>query len=236
MRNERRTRSLEACTRVPLPALLRTAPQRAAADARRGDGERGEPRASPARCRCWPACARGGGAAPQRGVGRGRGGGVLHHDGAGVPGTRPFTTRCRTAARQAVARAVDHAAIYLFIAGSATPFTLGAMTGWSGWAGIATGRVAVAAGAGRRHSSLMRRLTQRRLSTGLYLLLGWCAALAAPGVAALTPPRRFVAGRRRGSTSSARPASFRHPLRFGHFIWHLFVMAGSGCHLAAALA
>ena len=30
------------------------------------------------------------------------------------------------------------AAIYLFIAGSATPFTLGAMTGWSGWAGIAT--------------------------------------------------------------------------------------------------
>ena len=32
---------------------------------------------------------------------------------------------------------MDHAAIYLFIAGSAT-FTLGAMTGWSGWAGIAT--------------------------------------------------------------------------------------------------
>ena len=29
---------------------------------------------------------------------------------------------------------------------------------------------------------------------------------------------------------------FDTSLRFGHFIWHLFVMAGSGCHLAAALA
>ena len=29
---------------------------------------------------------------------------------------------------------------------------------------------------------------------------------------------------------------FDSALRFGHFVWHLFVMAGSGCHLAAALA
>lgn len=136
------------------------------------------------------------------------------------------------------ARAVDHAAIYLFIAGSATPFTLGAMTGWSGWAGIATCALLWLLALAGAALKLMRRLTQRRLSTGLYLLLGWCAALAAlPGVAALDASALawLLAG---GAAYLVGTAFFVFDtsLRFGHFIWHLFVMAGSGCHLAAALA
>ena len=27
-----------------------------------------------------------------------------------------------------------------------------------------------------------------------------------------------------------------HRLRFGHFVWHLLVLAGSGCHVLAAIA
>jgi hemolysin III len=133
------------------------------------------------------------------------------------------------------ARAVDHAAIYLFIAGSATPFTLGAMPGWAGLSTCALLWALALAGAGLK---LMRRLTQRRLSTGLYLLLGWCALLAtAPGVAALdaTALAWLLAG---GAAYLVGTAFFVFDasLRFGHFVWHLFVMAGSGCHLAAAMA
>ncbi len=133
------------------------------------------------------------------------------------------------------ARAVDHAAIYLFIAGSATPFTLGAMPGWAGIATCALLWTLALTGAALK---LMRRLTQRRLSTGLYLLLGWCALLAAlPGVATLDAAALgwLLAG---GAAYLVGTAFFVFDasLRFGHFIWHLFVMAGSVCHLAAAMA
>lgn len=133
------------------------------------------------------------------------------------------------------ARAVDHAAIFVFIAGSATPFTLGAMPGWAGGATCALLWALALAGAALK---LMRRLTQRRLSTGLYLLLGWAALLAVvPGLAAIDAAALawLIAG---GVAYLVGTAFFvfDSALRFGHFVWHLFVMAGSGCHLAAAMA
>lgn len=133
------------------------------------------------------------------------------------------------------ARAVDHAAIFVFIAGSATPFTLGAMPGWAGSATCALLWALALAGAALK---LMRRLTQRRLSTGLYLLLGWAALLAVvPGLAAIDAAALawLIAG---GVAYLVGTAFFvfDSALRFGHFVWHLFVVAGSGCHLAAALA
>jgi hemolysin III len=132
------------------------------------------------------------------------------------------------------ARSVDHAAIYVFIAGSSTPFTLGAMPGTAGVATCALVWALALAGAGLK---LMRRLTNRRLSTGLYVLLGWCALLAAwPGVRMLdsTALLWLLAG---GISYLVGTAFFvfDSSLRFGHFVWHLFVMAGSGCHLCAAL-
>ena len=132
------------------------------------------------------------------------------------------------------ARAVDHAAIFLFIAGSSTPFTLGAMPGWAGIATCALVWTLAVAGASLK---LMRRLTNRRLSTGLYLLLGWGALLAAwPGLAAMDASALLwlFAGGLAYLVGTAFFV-FDSSLRFGHFVWHLFVMAGSGCHLAAAL-
>ena len=132
------------------------------------------------------------------------------------------------------ARAVDHAAIYLFIAGSSTPFTLGAMHGWAGAATCALIWSLSLAGAALK---LMRRLTNRRLSTGLYLLLGWGALLAAwPGLVAMDAAALWwlAAGGLAYLVGTAFFV-FDSSLRFGHFVWHLFVMAGSVCHLAAAM-
>ncbi len=133
------------------------------------------------------------------------------------------------------ARAVDHAAIYLYIAGSATPFTLGTLPGWAGPATCALVWTLALAGAALK---LMRRLTQRRLSTGLYLLLAWSALMAvAPGLAAMDEAALawLLAG---GAAYLVGTVFFVFDgsMRFGHFLWHLCVMAGSGCHLAAALA
>ncbi|WP_298833784.1 hemolysin III family protein [uncultured Piscinibacter sp.] len=132
------------------------------------------------------------------------------------------------------ARAVDHAAIYLFIAGSSTPFTLGAMPGPEGVATCALVWTLATVGASLK---LMRRLTNQRLSTGLYLLLGWGALLAAwPGLQGLEASALLwlFAG---GLSYLVGTAFFvfDSSLRFGHFVWHLCVMAGSGCHLFAAL-
>lgn len=132
------------------------------------------------------------------------------------------------------ARAVDHAAIYLFIAGSSTPFTLGAMPGWAGVATCALVWALALTGAALK---LMRRLTNRRLSTGLYLLLGWGALLAAwPGLVAMDAAALlWLAAGGVAYLVGTAFFVFDSSLRFGHFVWHLFVMAGSGCHLAAAM-
>jgi hemolysin III len=129
---------------------------------------------------------------------------------------------------------LDHGAIYLLIAGTYTPFTLGVLRGPWGWtlfgliwALAGTGIVLKAVG-GVRHL---------RLSTGLYLAMGWlilAAAqplwnamagwglfwLAAGGVAYTAGVGFYAAGRR---------------MRYAHFVWHLFVLAGTGCHFIAVL-
>jgi hemolysin III len=131
-------------------------------------------------------------------------------------------------------RQIDHAAIFVFIAGSSTPFTLGLMSGPSGAVTCALVWTLALWGASLK---LRRRLTNRRLSTGLYILLGWLAVLAAwPGLLLLTPASlMWLLGGALAYLVGTAFFVFDSSLRFGHFVWHLFVMAGSGCHVCAAL-
>jgi hemolysin III len=132
------------------------------------------------------------------------------------------------------ARSVDHAAIYVFIAGSSTPFTLGVMPGS---VGVATCLLVWSLALWGASLKLMRRLTNRRLSTGLYVLLGWGALLAAwPGLQLMdVPALLWLAAGGAAYLVGTAFFVFDSSLRFGHLVWHLFVMAGSGCHLCAAL-
>lgn len=132
------------------------------------------------------------------------------------------------------ARAIDHAAIYVFIAGSSTPFTLGAIAGPAGMLTCALVWSLALVGASLK---LRRRLTNLRLSTGLYILLGWLALLAAwPGVQALpSTALPWVLGGGAAYLLGSAFFLFDSSLRFGHFLWHLCALAGSGCHLRAAL-
>jgi hemolysin III len=130
-------------------------------------------------------------------------------------------------------RLLDHSAIYLFIAGSYTPFTLGALRGCWGWTlfGLVWGLAIVGIG-----FTLFGQLQDHWFSTLLYLGLGWIGLFAirlfwqrvpleglswmAAGGLAYTAGVMFYTAKR---------------VKYAHFIWHLFVAAGTACHFWAVL-
>jgi hemolysin III len=133
-----------------------------------------------------------------------------------------------------VFRKLDHAAIYLMIAGSYTPFTLVTLGGAWGWAlfGIIWGLAAV----GIVQEVWIAR-GARVLSLAIYVLMGWLA------VVALVPLFRalswhgmswLVGG---GILYTVGIVFYAYDERFRHWhgIWHLFVMAGSAAHFTAVL-
>jgi hemolysin III len=129
---------------------------------------------------------------------------------------------------------LDHASIFLFIAGSYMPFLLGVLNGAWGWSlfGVVWARATLGV-----VSKLLDRLKHPLWSTGLYVALGWVVLIAAvplfermsaAGLAWL------VAGGV-SYTLGALVFLFDSKVRYTHFVWHLFVMGGSACHFCAAL-
>jgi hemolysin III len=128
----------------------------------------------------------------------------------------------------------DHAAIYLFIAGSYMPFVLGVLRGPWGWTLFGAIWAAAALGVGAK---LFDRLKHPLWSTGLYVAMGWMALMAAvplvermsgAGLGWLVAGGLFY-------TAGAVVFLFDSKVRFAHFVWHLFVLAGSTCHFFAVL-
>ena len=129
---------------------------------------------------------------------------------------------------------VDHGAIYLFIAGSYTPFALGALHDAWGWTlfGLIWGFAAMGLAL-----KAFDRLKHPLLSTGLYLAMGWLVLIAALPLlerVAFAGVAWLVAG---GLAYTVGVVFYLTDTRvkFGHFIWHLFVMLGSACHYCAVL-
>jgi hemolysin III len=129
---------------------------------------------------------------------------------------------------------LDHAAIYLFIAGSYMPFLLGVLRGPWGWVLFAAVTAAAVLGVGAK---LLDRLRHPLWSTGLYVAMGWMALAAAVPICERMSAGSIgwlVAG---GLAYTAGAVVFLldSKLRYAHFVWHLFVLAGSTCHFFAAL-
>ncbi len=129
---------------------------------------------------------------------------------------------------------VDHAAIYLFIAGSYTPFALGVLHGATGWTLFGAVWAMAAAGIAVK---LMDMLKHPLWSTGLYVAMGWSALLAAgPLIHAMpTTGLLWLLAGGVAYTLGAIVFIFDSRARYMHFAWHLFVLAGTTCHFFAAL-
>lgn len=127
---------------------------------------------------------------------------------------------------------LDHACIYLLIAGSYTPVTLVTLKGAAGW--WLFGTVWALAVAGVLIKALRKGRKDHWISTALYLAMGWLVVVALGPLLKNLPMAGFwwlVAG---GLAYSLGVIFFAwRRLPFNHAIWHLFVLGGSACHVLA---
>ncbi len=128
---------------------------------------------------------------------------------------------------------LDHASIYLLIAGTYTPFTLVSLRGYLGWTlfGLVWGFTLF--------GILFKVFFTGRfeiISLATYLLMGWLIVIAAKPLLALLPRAGvwwLAAGGLLYTAGVLFYAVERIP--FNHAIWHLFVLAGSTCHYLAVM-
>ncbi|RZA36646.1 MAG: hemolysin III family protein [Lysobacteraceae bacterium] len=128
----------------------------------------------------------------------------------------------------------DHCAIYLLIAGTYTPFTLIGLRGTWGW-GLFAAIWSLAIGGVVFKLFYTGRF--KRLSTAIYIAMGWLIVVAIkPMLASLdawTIGWLFAGGL---FYTMGTYFYHRESIRFSHAIWHLFVIAGSVCHFVAVTA
>lgn len=130
-------------------------------------------------------------------------------------------------------RLLDHQAIFLVIAGSYTPFTLGVLDGAWGWTlfgliwSAALAGVTLKAVVGARHPALFM---------ALYIGMGWLILVAVVPLSQRMP----VAGLGwllAGGLAYTGGLGFYawQGQRYSHCAWHLCVLAGTACHFVAVL-
>ncbi len=126
---------------------------------------------------------------------------------------------------------LDHGAIYLLIAGTYTPILLGALRGPWGWTllgiiwALAIGGVVLKSVGGVRHP---------RLSTVLYVAMGWLIVVAVRPMWNSMPGWGLFWLAAGGLAYTAGVVFYANDrLRYGHFVWHLFVLIGTACHFVA---
>ncbi|HVS51075.1 MAG TPA: hemolysin III family protein [Opitutaceae bacterium] len=137
----------------------------------------------------------------------------------------------RRAGVKRVLRKFDHAAIFLLIAGTYTPFALVSMRGPWGWSLFGIVWLLAAAGIALKFWFTGRF---RVGSTLIYLAMGWLIVIALrPMIAAVAPNGLWwlLAG---GLCYTGGTVFYLwRRLPYHHAVWHLFVLGGSACHFFA---
>ncbi len=138
-----------------------------------------------------------------------------------------------SAERRRILRALDHANIFILIAGTYTPFCFNVLSGWVRIALLVAIWSLAIAGVGLTVFALTLHLP-RWIGTVLYIAMGWVAILAFPAFLVVLP-WTFAATLLSGGAlytiggiiyALRRPNPFPRILGF-HEIFHLFVIAGS---------
>jgi len=128
----------------------------------------------------------------------------------------------------------DHSAIYILIAGSYTPLALVSLRGWVGW--TIFGLIWSLAVAGIIFKIWFYAPKWKKLSTGLYVAMGWLAIIAIVPVLENVPTTSLwflLAG---GLSYTAGVAFYLYSrIPFFHLIFHFFILGGSICHFFAFL-
>jgi hemolysin III len=131
-------------------------------------------------------------------------------------------------------RIIEHSAIYVLIAGTYTPLTLGVLHGAFGWTlfGIVWGLALI----GITLKAIFKT-SHPIISTAFYLVMGWLALIAVGPLFTRMPAVGLIYLIVGGLCYTVGVAFFAADsrLRYGHLIWHLFVIAGTACHYVMIL-
>lgn len=129
---------------------------------------------------------------------------------------------------------LDYCAIFLFIAGSYTPFALGALYGAWGWTLFGLVWALAVVGVILKSTD---KLSHPWISTGLYLGMGWLVLIAAVPLVERVPTQGLVWLVAGGLAYTLGVVFFvlDSRIRYAHAIWHGFVVAGTGCHFFAVM-
>lgn len=128
-------------------------------------------------------------------------------------------------------RIADHSAIYLFIAGTYTPFILLAMRNITGW--IILGVVWTMATAGIFYKIFFIHRYEF-LSTIMYLIMGWLGVFVFTSINHNLHPQALTWLLIGGIFYTVGVIFYAlTQIRYTHAIWHLFVLGGSLCHYIA---
>lgn len=135
--------------------------------------------------------------------------------------------------RKGFFRMLDHIAIFFLIAGTYTPFALGPLKGPFGWTLFVLVWLLAFTGV---LFKVFARFRFPYVSTAMYIGMGWLAVFIIRPLASHLPLGGLmwlVAG----GLAYTGGVLFYHweRLRYSHFIWHLFVLAGTACHFMAIL-
>jgi hemolysin III len=133
-----------------------------------------------------------------------------------------------------ILRRLDHAAIFLLIAGTYTPFTLVNLNGGWGWTllvvvwGLAILGIAL---------QLTIPRAARRVSVPLYLAMGWLVVVAFGPLVRSVQPEGVVLLVLGGVIYTLGVIFYAWSrLPYSHAVWHVFVLAGSACHVSCVLS
>ena len=124
--------------------------------------------------------------------------------------------------------------IFLLIAGTYTPFTVGLLRGAWGWVLFAFVWTMAVVGMTFKAVAGIR---YPRLSTIVYVAMGWVALVAIRPLWLHLPAAGWVwlIGGGIAYTGGVAFYACDRRLPYGHFVWHLFVLVGTTCHFFAVL-
>jgi hemolysin III len=132
-------------------------------------------------------------------------------------------------------RRLDHSAIYLLIAGTYTPFTIGVVRGSLGWSLFGIVWALAIVGVIVKLTGAMLRI--RWASTLIYVVIGWIGIVACKQLWNNLTATQFgwmLAG---GLCYTGGVPFYLWKSRpYAHVVWHLFVLGGVACHFVAILS
>ncbi|PZR75674.1 MAG: hemolysin D [Chthoniobacterales bacterium] len=130
-----------------------------------------------------------------------------------------------------VLQVIDHSAIFLLIAGTYSPFTLGPLRGPWGWTIFVLIWLLAIFGVLMKLRSGVRF---KKISLSLYLGMGWLVLIVVRPLVSAVPLETLVWLFAGGVAYTGGVIFFVNDhARYRHFVWHLFVLAGTLCHFCA---